>query len=75
MTDHPPNRLWPLALLGWLAAFPPQGRDAAARTPDGATPRLEHPAPLQDPAAPRDSRAPGNASAATPRRRRRKTAP
>ena len=77
MTDHPPNRLWPLALLGWLAAFPPQGRDAAARTPDNTTPRLEHPAPQQDPAAPRDSRAPGSpqAPAATPRRRRRKTAP
>jgi hypothetical protein len=36
MTDTPPNRLWPLALMGWLAAFPPIGRDAAA-------------APLRDP--------------------------
>lgn len=41
MTDIPPNRLWPLALMGWLAAFPPAGREAAAQTPDPATIRYE----------------------------------
>ena len=66
MTDHPPNRLWPLALLGWLAAFPPQGREAAARTPDA--PRLEQPGPAGTPATP----APAALPAETPRRRRRR---
>jgi hypothetical protein len=32
MTDIPGNRLWPLALMGWLAAFPPLARDASARS-------------------------------------------
>jgi hypothetical protein len=36
VTDTPPNRLWPLALLGWLAAFPSTGREAAAQTTDTA---------------------------------------
>lgn len=40
MTDTPPNRLWPLALMGWLAAFPPGGRDAAA-APASSAPRYE----------------------------------
>jgi hypothetical protein len=31
MTDIPGNRLWPLALMGWLAAFPPLARDASAQ--------------------------------------------
>jgi hypothetical protein len=66
MTDHPPNRLWPLALMGWLAAFPPQGREAAAGTPD--TPRLEQPGPAGNPAPP----APAALPAEAPRRRRRR---
>lgn len=68
MTDHPPNRLWPLALLGWLAAFPPAGREAAASTPGQATPRLEHPAPTSGSPTPRPAALP----VGEPRRRRRK---
>ena len=69
MTDHPPNRLWPLALLGWLAAFPPQGREAAASTPD--TPRVEQqPGPSGTPASPTPT--PAALPAGAPRRRRRK---
>ncbi|MBO1077002.1 hypothetical protein [Roseomonas marmotae] len=41
MTDTPPNRLWPLALMGWLAAFPPLSRDASAATPGGAQPEAQ----------------------------------
>lgn len=33
MTDMTGSRLWPLALMGWLAAFPPVPKDAAAATP------------------------------------------
>lgn len=67
MTDHPPNRLWPLALLGWLAAFPPQGREATAREPDA--PRLEQPRPVPNPATPTPAALP---AAEAPRRRRRR---
>jgi hypothetical protein len=35
MTETPPNRLWPLALMGWLAAFPPAGREAVAQPATG----------------------------------------
>ena len=32
MTDMPGSRLWPLALMGWLAAYPPDtGKDDALR--------------------------------------------
>ena len=31
MTDIPGTRLWPLALMGWLAAIPPLPNDAEAR--------------------------------------------
>jgi hypothetical protein len=27
MTDTPGSRLWPLALMGWLAAYPPETQD------------------------------------------------
>jgi len=30
MTDMTGSRLWPLALMGWLAAFPPVSKEAAA---------------------------------------------
>ncbi len=60
MTDHPPNRLWPLALMGWLAAFPPQGQDKSADAPDLP---LEQPTPPRPPAPP---------PAKAPRLRRRK---
>jgi hypothetical protein len=77
MTDTPPNRLWPLALMGWLAAFPPGGRDAAAQTPD--TPRVEVPSPGSRTAWLRDARAlyaPLSApERAAIRRRRRRPAP
>lgn len=33
MTDMTGSRLWPLALMGWLAAFPPAPREAAAAAP------------------------------------------
>jgi hypothetical protein len=66
MTDHPPNRLWPLALLGWLAAFPPQGREAAAGAPDA--PRVEQPGPPGNSVTPTPAALPAEA----PRRRRRK---
>ncbi len=41
MTDAPANRLWPLALMGWLAAFPPVGKEAAAQTPEPIRSRYE----------------------------------
>jgi hypothetical protein len=47
MTDIPGNRLWPLALMGWLAAFPPLPRDASARP---ATEPLEAASESGDPA-------------------------
>ena len=56
MTDTPPNRLWPLALMGWLAAFPPAGREAAAAQPPEA-PRYESGAPGSRTAWLRDARA------------------
>jgi hypothetical protein len=32
MTDMPGSRLWPLALMGWLAAYPPDtGKDDTLR--------------------------------------------
>ncbi|HWL79342.1 MAG TPA: hypothetical protein VNR89_00175 [Roseomonas sp.] len=31
MTDMPGSRLWPLALMGWLAAIPPLPNDADAQ--------------------------------------------
>lgn len=68
MTDHPPNRLWPLALLGWLAAFPPQGREAAAGTLD--SPHLEQPGSAGTPANPTST--PTALPAEAPRRRRRR---
>jgi hypothetical protein len=77
MTDTPPNRLWPLALMGWLAAFPPAGRDAAAAPLD--TPRVETGTPGGRTAWLREARAlyaPLSAPerAAIRRRRRRDTA-
>jgi hypothetical protein len=78
MTDTPPNRLWPLALMGWLAAFPPISRDAAAApaqnplsyetgTPESRAARLREPRPLDAPLS--------AAERAVIRRRRRREAP
>ncbi|MXP64841.1 hypothetical protein E0493_15925 [Roseomonas sp. M0104] len=33
MTDMPGSRLWPLALMGWLAAIPPLPSDAEHQPP------------------------------------------
>lgn len=35
MTDMSGLRLWPLALMGWLAAYPPATKDAPNETPPG----------------------------------------
>ncbi|WBV43212.1 hypothetical protein [Pseudoroseomonas cervicalis] len=35
MRDMTGSRLWPLALMGWLAAYPPVDRDARAETVPG----------------------------------------
>lgn len=35
MRDMTGSRLWPLALMGWLAAYPPVGKDASAETMAG----------------------------------------
>lgn len=35
MRDMTGSRLWPLALMGWLAAYPPVGKDARAETVPG----------------------------------------
>lgn len=35
MTDMSGLRLWPLALMGWLAAYPPAPKDASGETPPG----------------------------------------
>ncbi|ONG56203.1 hypothetical protein BKE38_06400 [Pseudoroseomonas deserti] len=37
MTDMSGSRLWPLALMGWLAAYPPETQDEQP----GASPMLE----------------------------------
>jgi hypothetical protein len=76
MTDTPPNRLWPLALMGWLAAFPPAGREAAAQTPNPSAIRYETGAPGSRTAWLRDARAMyaplSSLERATIRRRRRR---
>jgi hypothetical protein len=76
MTDSPPSRLWPLALMGWLAAFPPTGREAAAQSP--TPPHLETGAPGSRTAWLRDARAlyaPLSAPERAAIRRRRRRAP
>lgn len=57
MTDTPANRLWPLALMGWLAAFPPVAKEAAAQTAEPARLGYETGAPGSRTAWLRDARA------------------
>jgi hypothetical protein len=53
MTDTAVSRLWPLALMSWLAAMPPSPRQAdAAPLPDKAEQAVAPPADAADPREP-----------------------
>jgi hypothetical protein len=56
MTENPANRLWPLALMGWLAAFPPSSASATTGMLSPA-PQLEAGVPGSRTAWLRDARA------------------